>query len=80
MASKGKFPMNTLLGSMNFLVPGRPAVWRRWLLSSISWDDLEERERLREGETFMRSLVDWERAEGREQRCGMEYVVRRMMM
>ena len=45
--------MKTLLGSMNFLVPGLPAVARRSLFNSIRWDDLEERVRLEEEEIFI---------------------------
>ena len=53
VALKGKFPMKSLLGSMKDLVPGRPAVERRSLLSSIRWEDLEERLRLDLEDTFM---------------------------
>jgi len=58
VASKGRLPAKTLLGSMNFLVPGLPAVWRRSLLSSIRWDDLEVRPRLFPPETFIVSVDD----------------------
>mmetsp|Transcript_3203 Transcript_3203/g.8182 ORF Transcript_3203/g.8182 Transcript_3203/m.8182 type:complete len:204 (+) Transcript_3203:1008-1619(+) len=52
-ASYGRFPMKTLLGSVNFLVPGRPAFWRRSLFSSIRCEDLDERFRLMDPETFI---------------------------
>lgn len=49
--------MKTLLGSWNFFWPGRPAVRRRSLLSSIRWEDLEERVRLDWLETFIVRLL-----------------------
>ena len=45
--------MKSLFGSMKDLVPGRPAVERRSLLSSIRWEDLLERPRLDFEETFI---------------------------
>ena len=46
--------MKILVGSMNFLVPGRPARWRRSLLRSMREEDLEVRDRLLEPEeTFI---------------------------
>jgi hypothetical protein len=46
--------MKILVGSMNFLVPGRPARWRRWLLASMREEDLDDRDRLLDPEeTFI---------------------------
>ena len=45
--------MNILLGSIKFLVPGRPAVCTRSLLSSIRCEDLDDRVRLEEPDTFI---------------------------
>ena len=49
--------MKSLLGSMKDLVPGRPAVERRSLLSSIRWEDLLERPRLDFDVTFIVSVA-----------------------
>ena len=50
--------MKTLLGSIKFLVPGRPAVCNRSLLSSIRCDDLDDRVRLEEPDTFIVKSCD----------------------
>ena len=57
VASKGKLPMKSLFGSMKDLVPGRPAVEMRSLLSSIRCEDLLERPRLDFDETFIVSVA-----------------------
>ena len=62
--------MKSLFGSTKDFVPGRPADVRRWLLSSMRWDDLLARFRLPLDDTFIVSVAAAEAApdddDGRE--------------